>query len=792
MPSVISIDPATPPNRQTWDGTIVEDTAQRIVIVETISDEGRGGSGQVLDRRIEYIGAFARDGDDIVGVLNAINEFRDDVLIYSIEGRNVDAEAYFEAVQDDRDVDLARSLLEAPVQPPVMPPIVEPPVEGGPILGTPGFDNLVGTDGDDVFNGMGGGDLINGGGGVDTAQFAGRQGDYVLVLRPDRNPELYSKDFNGFPEPSFVTDVELLDFGTNDLGGPFDLRVFSGIATLSEVALKSFVELYIAYFNRAPDAIGLAFWGTAFANGTTLEEMASLFVDQDETRAAYPTGTSTQAFVQTVYTNVLGRTPDQIGVDFWVAALNTGAVSRDQFIFEIIRGAKSELKFESGQGFVDLQLADRAFLANKVEIGIDYALLKGMSDTSEARDVMSRFDGSSASFQTAINTINSYLAQDGPGTGDFRLQVLDILPYYSASFVETEVVQIPFVWNTTGPLEQAAFFLLDEASALAGVPQGLNTIDVYGLRFEITNPDGTETDVVLEADAANQARTHQGFVDALQPSLNSLIVSGVLPPDTTLELLPTLTETTLLDNGSVSPPIPAMVLSTRGGDIDPEGFSRIDNPIGEFDTYDRFVEDPLIPLIDTFEPARLQFQVLDQEASFGLAPPLFFSTGYLTEVVLLEATFFYYGERVEIDFPVTLPRQLGSEFSFFDLEQLISRETQAAISEAGITGLTFSTSFSAPVSIGVSGVWTLPVNLIFNVPQGAIVVEPSGGFIFASNDANGNGQTDVFGQLLDNADGLGSGFGQGAGASAIQPLAAQADIDLVGLGALVAQDLAFG
>lgn len=68
---------------------------------------------------------------------------------------------------------------------------------------------------------------------------------------------------------------------------------------------ESFIKLYIAYFNRSPDAVGLNFWGTAFANGTTLEQMATLFVDLDETRATYPDSTSNTDFVTAVYDNVV-------------------------------------------------------------------------------------------------------------------------------------------------------------------------------------------------------------------------------------------------------------------------------------------------------------------------------------------------------------------------------------------------------------------------------------------------------------------------------------------------------
>jgi len=49
---------------------------------------------------------------------------------------------------------------------------------------------------------------------------------------------------------------------------------------------------------------------------STLEKMAALFGTQDETIAAYPDGTANDVFATSVYNNVLGRTPDQAGIDF--------------------------------------------------------------------------------------------------------------------------------------------------------------------------------------------------------------------------------------------------------------------------------------------------------------------------------------------------------------------------------------------------------------------------------------------------------------------------------------------
>lgn len=267
--------------------------------------------------------------------------------------------------------------------------------------------------GDDLMTGLGGDDTLNGGSGIDTAVYRGSQSNYTLVLSPttttltDRRP--------GEDGIDTLTDVEHLDFAQG-IVDHFDLNIFGGTSSLSSTNFKTFIELYIAYFNRAPDAIGLNFWGTAFANGMSLDEIAAKFAPQPETVATYPEGTSNTEFVTTVYNNILGRGPDQGGLDFWVNGLEEGGLTRDTFILKLLGGVQD--------GY-----SDRAYLDNKVDIGAYFAVHKGMSDAENARAVMDLFgdqDVSNASGAKAA--IDDYYAEAlDPINGEFLLQVTGVL-----------------------------------------------------------------------------------------------------------------------------------------------------------------------------------------------------------------------------------------------------------------------------------------------------------------------------------------------------------------------------
>jgi hypothetical protein len=90
-------------------------------------------------------------------------------------------------------------------------------------------------------------------------------------------------------------------------------------------------ELYLGYYDRAPDPTGLQFWLSAYnsaiaagVNPTTeLITLANDFANSGESTAIYPYLASPNPanaafFVTQVYANVLNRAPDAAGLAFWV------------------------------------------------------------------------------------------------------------------------------------------------------------------------------------------------------------------------------------------------------------------------------------------------------------------------------------------------------------------------------------------------------------------------------------------------------------------------------------------
>ena len=310
-------------------------------------------------------------------------------------------------------------------------PIVDPFTQSsddpdGAIVGTDASDVIRGDSDDNVINARasddqiftgGGNDQIDGGSGFDTVFLQGSQAQYTLSVS---GGGIRIED-RGSGTTTTLQNVERLDFGQEV--APFDrtgiaLASYDGMAQLDTTSMMQLTELYIAYFNRAPDAVGLFFWGDRLANGTSLEEIAELFFDQPETRALYGNVDDMTEFVGAVYQNVLGRAADTNGMSYWLDRLEaTDGPTPATFILALLAGAKAD------SGSAD----DAIYLANKVLLGGHFAITHGMSDVSEARQVMQGFDGTNKSLEAGISAADS-LYEDAldAGSGDFLMELVGV------------------------------------------------------------------------------------------------------------------------------------------------------------------------------------------------------------------------------------------------------------------------------------------------------------------------------------------------------------------------------
>lgn len=82
-------------------------------------------------------------------------------------------------------------------------------------------------------------------------------------------------------------------------------------------------RLYNAAFDRTPDPVGLGYWIYQMEQGMDFIEVSARFIDSDEFRTLYGTNPSNDLFLTKLYNNVLDRDPDSGGYEWWLNELNT-------------------------------------------------------------------------------------------------------------------------------------------------------------------------------------------------------------------------------------------------------------------------------------------------------------------------------------------------------------------------------------------------------------------------------------------------------------------------------------
>ncbi len=299
------------------------------------------------------------------------------------------------------------------------------------LSGTPDFLILYGTDNNDLVSGgpgnqlvrlyngddllvadNSGEDSIDGGNGTDRVEFNDvAQGEVTLSFSGGISTLTDRSDPGN---STALLDVEILQ---TQGGVQLELDKHDGIGLISAANLSALTELYIAYFDRAADALGLSFWATAFQNnGFTFQEIADLFFTQPETVALY-SEVSDGEFVTAVYNNVLGRDPDPDGFAFWTAQLSSGNVSESSFILELLVGARAATGSPQ----------DVAYIESKTDLGLYFSVIQGQSNLTAANAVMDAFDGTASSLIAAQALSDTALADAESSSTELLLPVLGVI-----------------------------------------------------------------------------------------------------------------------------------------------------------------------------------------------------------------------------------------------------------------------------------------------------------------------------------------------------------------------------
>jgi len=128
--------------------------------------------------------------------------------------------------------------------------------------------------------------------------------------------------------------------GVSAPGLPSNLGGVAHALTHSAEYFANFIKnAYGTYLGRAPDAQGLAWWTGRMQGGVTDEQLEAALTSSSEFMQR--SGGTNATWVDTMYADLLERTPDQAGLSYWLAQLQLGA-SRYQIALHIAASAERE------------------------------------------------------------------------------------------------------------------------------------------------------------------------------------------------------------------------------------------------------------------------------------------------------------------------------------------------------------------------------------------------------------------------------------------------------------------
>jgi hypothetical protein len=252
-------------------------------------------------------------------------------------------------------------------------------------VGSNGIDTFAASGGNDFFNGAPGNDTLNGGPGVDTAVSWLPSKNFTIAAYADSTTVISQARF-GTDGTDTLNSIEHLQFRDQTI----DATTITKTAHLEGDQILKLIDMYTE-LGRAPDALGLSYWGSQLHDGMSLAEVYKSFFLQPETASIYPAGLGNQEFVAKVYDTVLGRAADAAGLAYWVGQLQQGQISKATFLLPFLNGVRANAGATTDQKTLD----------NKETVGTHFAIEQGLTNSDWAKTVMAHVDSTATSVAAA-------------------------------------------------------------------------------------------------------------------------------------------------------------------------------------------------------------------------------------------------------------------------------------------------------------------------------------------------------------------------------------------------------
>lgn len=217
----------------------------------------------------------------------------------------------------------------------------------------------------------------------DQAAFTGNRANYTIVKSASGYTVIDGTGVDG--TTNLANSIQRLKFGDVTV----NLTVSAEAQAINSGELKRLIELYIAFFNRVPEADGLAYWIGRYRAGERIDQISESFYSaavQYPNLTGYSVTMTPSEFVRLIYRNVLGRSgttaPPDEDVQYWAGQLASGAATKGTLVQAMLDSAHT-FNGHLTWGWVP------ALLDNKYTVGHYFAVQQGLSyntpETSIAR-----------------------------------------------------------------------------------------------------------------------------------------------------------------------------------------------------------------------------------------------------------------------------------------------------------------------------------------------------------------------------------------------------------------------
>jgi S-layer protein len=161
-------------------------------------------------------------------------------------------------------------------------------------------------------------------------------------------------------------------------------------------------KLYIAYFNRPADPVGLAYWEEQITKaGGNTSAVANAFSASAEYKALYD-GKSSAQIVDAIYQNLFGRSAEPSGLTYWALRLDNGTFNVGNIALSIMVGAQNDDK-----KVVDNKVVVATDFTTAIDTSAEILAYSGTTAAESARTFLKTVGSTDSSVTTAKAAVAS-------------------------------------------------------------------------------------------------------------------------------------------------------------------------------------------------------------------------------------------------------------------------------------------------------------------------------------------------------------------------------------------------